>query len=181
MKQFKDYFILEQAVNLDDVIYGSYTVSSTGLVDVNGHVDLDNKQLTKIPFEFGNVSGNFSCEDNQLSSLKGSPIHVGGGFNCNDNELTTLEGAPETVGGYFTCSNNRLLTLKGAPKKVGGWVICYDNPDLYSIEDANIDRRKLEYDKKLVKQNAAWHKMQTKTQLTPKEEQDAWSKVNSFF
>ena len=65
----------------------NYTINDDGSIDVNGNVDLRNKQLTKLPLKFGFVSGN---------------------FNCSHNQLTTLEGCPRQVGGYFDCSCNKV-------------------------------------------------------------------------
>ncbi len=63
-----------------------------GTVNVVGYVYLADKELHRLPVQFGAVSRHFSC---------------------SWNRLTTLEGAPHTVGGYFNCSNNRLTSLEG--------------------------------------------------------------------
>ena len=110
----------------------NYTINDDGSIDVDGHVDLDNKRLTKIPLQFRNVSGSFYCSDNQLTSLEGCPKSVGGGFSCSDNQLTSLEGGPKSVGGGFNCSYNQLTTLEGCPKSVGGDFYCDNNP-IYNI------------------------------------------------
>ena len=136
---------------LKSCIDGTYTINDDGSIDVDGSVDISNKRLTKIPFNFRNVSGDFWCNSNQLSSLKGAPNNVGGEFDCSDNrltslesapnsvggnficcdnQLTSLEGAPITVGGGFDCTCNNLISLKGAPNRVGDNFLCYNNPNL---------------------------------------------------
>ena len=105
---------------LKKCIRGTYTINDDGSIDVDGAVNLSNRNLTKIPFKFRNVSGDFYCHNNQLTSLEGAPNTVGGVFDCTDNKLTSLEGAPNTVGGYFDCSDNQLASLDGAPNNVGG-------------------------------------------------------------
>lgn len=127
-----------------------YKISVRGIVDVDGDVDLREKNLTKIPIsvKFGKVAGDFDCSHNKLTSLKGSPKYVGESFRCSHNRLISLEGAPkhvdyhficshnklaslegspDYVGEHFNCDNNKLVTLKGAPKHVGGDFSCIDN------------------------------------------------------
>ena len=40
--------------------FGSYTINDDGSIDVNGDVVISNKGLTKIPFNFRNVSCSFT-------------------------------------------------------------------------------------------------------------------------
>ena len=102
--------------------YGiNYTINSDGSIDVDGEVDLYNKDLTKLPLKFGNVSGYFDCGFNKLTSLEGCPQSVGGYFNCSMNSLTTLEECPQSVGGYFNCYSNQLTSLEFCPQSVGGF------------------------------------------------------------
>jgi len=70
---------------LKKCVKGTYTINDDGSIDVVGNVELNNRNLTKIPFNFGKVSGGFFCYNNQLTSLKGSPNTVGGGFDCYSN------------------------------------------------------------------------------------------------
>jgi hypothetical protein len=106
-----------------------------GLVDVDGHVYLSHRRLTKLPLKFGRVSGGFYCWNNNLTTLEGAPKEVVGDFYCSNNKLTTLEGAPKEVGGYFWCNRNKLTTLEGAPKEVGGNFNCSGNK-LTTLEGA---------------------------------------------
>ena len=74
---------------------------ATRAVDVSSSVYLRNKDLTKLPFQFGTVGGSFGCAYNRLTNLDGAPRTVGGDFGCSRNRLTSLDGAPREVGGRF--------------------------------------------------------------------------------
>ena len=127
-----------------------YIISSDGLVDVVGNVDLKDLELTKLPLKFGKIDGDFHCDRNKLTSLEGAPQTVTGSFICRTNMLTSLEGAPQTVTGSFICDFNRLISLKGAPESVGGNFYS-DNNELITLEgapksvggDFHCDRNKL--------------------------------------
>ena len=106
----------------------NYTINNNGLVDVDGNVNLYNKNLDKLPINFGTVTRNFNCSYNQLRTLEGSPREVGGGFYCSYNQLTSLEGSPREVGSYFDCSDNQLRTLKGISERIDGDLILHLNP-----------------------------------------------------
>jgi hypothetical protein len=106
-----------------------------GLVDVDGHVYLSHRRLTKLPLKFGRVSGYFDCYNNKLTTLEGAPKEVSGYFSCSNNNLTTLEGSPKEVGGDFYCFYNNLTSLEGAPKEVGGDFSCWNN-NLTTLEGA---------------------------------------------
>ena len=99
----------------------NYTIKG-GLVNVDGHVKLSDKKLTKIPLKFGYVSGSFHCSYNQLTSLEGCPKKVGGSFDCGYNQLINLEGAPSEVGGDFFCSFNKLKSPETYPNFKGSLV-----------------------------------------------------------
>ena len=105
----------------------NYIINEDGSIDVDGDVDLYNKNLKALPLNFRKVSGHFKCSFNKLISLKGSPQSIGEDFHCSYNNLTSLEGSPQSVGGYFYCSYNQLTTLDGGPKRVGGIFWCYSN------------------------------------------------------
>ena len=115
---------------LKKCVTGIYTINDDGSIDVKGNVKLSNKQLTKIPFKFRNVSGIFDYHNTQLKNLEGAPTTVGGNFYCDVNQLQSLKGAPTTVGGDFDCFNNQLKSLEGAPAKVGGSFYCFNNHNL---------------------------------------------------
>ena len=90
-----------------------WSINDDGLVDVDGSVNLEELELTRLPLKFGKVTDHFWCIDNYLTTLEGAPKRVGGNFSCSDNQLTTLEGAPKRVGGNFWCKNNPLTSLDG--------------------------------------------------------------------
>ena len=122
---------------LDTMGVKNYTINPDLTIDVEGSVNLFNKNLTEFPdyIKFNYVSGYFDCANNQLTSLKGCPTSVGGGFYCYNNQLTSLEGCPTSIGGYFDCSKNQLTSLKGCPASVGGNFDCSDNQVKFTKED----------------------------------------------
>ena len=121
---------------LDKVVEGTWKQNSDGSYDVNGNVDLTEKNLTKLPFKFNKVSGWFYCSYNKLTTLEGAPKEVGGGFYCDNNKLPTLEGAPtKVIRGGFYCGNNKLTTLKGAPTEVGGTFHCTGNKKQFTEDE----------------------------------------------
>ena len=105
----------------------NYTLNDSGRMDVNDHVNLSEKNLSKLPFKFGRVSGDFVCSYNKLVSLSGSPQWVGGSFCCDHNELVSLDTCPEYVGQDFICEHNKLGNLTNCPHHVGGNFVCNDN------------------------------------------------------
>jgi len=105
----------------------NWSINSEGLVNVIGDVDLEDKNLTKLPLNFGHVSSYFDCRHNKLTSLEGAPKSIGGDFNCYYNNLASLEGCPKSVGGRFYCFENKLTSLEGCPQVVGSHFCCYNN------------------------------------------------------
>jgi hypothetical protein len=153
-KEFKEEI---EKYDLED-----YTINDDGTIDVDGDVNLRDRELYIIPFKFGKVTGSFHCENNKLESLEGSPYYVGGDFNCYDNNLLDLEFSPAEVVGTFDCSFNSLESLYGMPLEIGGDFNCKSNPDLEEIDSVsniegylycpNIDTTKFRgYCKKIIK------------------------------
>ena len=132
----------------------NWSISSDGLVDVVGNVDLEYLELPKLPLKFGKIDGSFSCSHNKLTTLEGAPQSVSGNFRCRVNLLTSLEGAPQKVGGYFYCDFNRLISLKGAPLECGAFHL-----NSTTIENYKYPKSLLEI---LAKTNALYARKETK-------------------
>ena len=132
-------FINESRQDIDSICQKynikNYIINEDGSIDVDGDVNLSNRELIELPLKFRNVSGYFNCSDNKLTSLEGAPSSVDGHFGCSWNELTSLEGAPSSVDGAFSCRNNQLTSLDGCPSSVSGAFDCSDN-ELTSLEGA---------------------------------------------
>jgi hypothetical protein len=105
---------------LDEMNIFEYIINDDLTIDVEGDVDLFNKNLDRFPdyIKFGKVGGTFYCVYNQLVSLKGSPTKVGGSFYCSNNQLVSLDGSPMEVGGSFYCGNNKKQFTKEEVRKV---------------------------------------------------------------
>jgi hypothetical protein len=112
---------------LDSMGIENYTIHPDGTVDVDGDVNISDKNLISIPIQFGTVTGIFTCACNRLTSLTGSPRKVGGDYFCSDNQLTSLRGSPREVGGNFWCDYNQLSSLFGSPSIIGGNFVCSNN------------------------------------------------------
>ena len=85
----------------------NYTINSKGEIDVDGSVDLFNKDIKELPYKFGKVNGYFSLGNNKnLISLKNCPNEVGGYFSCSVcPQLDSLEGCPKKVRSNFYCGS----------------------------------------------------------------------------
>jgi hypothetical protein len=127
MLERPDYFqkLVDLGCDPDDL--GTVTWNSvTRSADVSGSVNLYNKGLTRLPFQFGKVGGSFYCSDNRLTSLDGCPKKVGGDFDCDHNRLTSLDGAPKEVGGDFVCSADDLTDVSALRQcKIKGTIYLY--------------------------------------------------------
>ena len=85
----------------------NYTINSQGEIDVNGYVNLRNKNFEELPYKFGKVNGFFSlemCEN--LTSLKNCPNYIEGSFDVDGcSKLDSLEGCPKEIDSVFYCRN----------------------------------------------------------------------------
>lgn len=97
------------------------------VINVDGAVNLDEKNLGSIVVKFNEIQGDFSCIRNKLTNLKFAPSVVKGSFNCSYNNLTSLKGCPKIIGQDFNCCFNRLTSLKFSPSTVNGSFYCGHN------------------------------------------------------
>lgn len=102
------------------------TENEDGSIDYDGDIDMNNKDLKEIPFNFNRVNGHFNVSSNKLTSLKGSPKYIKTSFFCHKNNLTSLEGCPDKVKS-FLCYENELTSLKYGPSVVGRDYDCSNN------------------------------------------------------
>ena len=89
-----------------------YTINDDYSIDVDGHVDLAHKNLTKIPIKFNKVTGFFSCVGNMLVDLENAPRRVERNFMCQyqyHGSFISLKGAPDYVGFRFDFNENENL------------------------------------------------------------------------
>ena len=98
------------------------TLTDEGQINVDGDVNLSNKNLTDpdMTAKFGKVTGNFECQNNNLTSLDFAPDCVGGDFNCSYNNINDFDNIPiKHVGGKFYAYGadpDKLSKLKGIVK-----------------------------------------------------------------
>ena len=118
---------IENWCRIMEIRVSMITINDDLTVDVNGSVDISNKDLHFIPIQFGRVKDRFDCSNNKLSSLKGSPREVGHDFECGNNMLSSLKGSPRIVEGDFDCQSNQLITFNGGPISIKGAINCINN------------------------------------------------------
>lgn len=118
-----------------------YTINEDLSVDVRGSVDLLRCDLTKMPFQFGEVTGDFNCGHNILETLEGCPKRVGGSFAFGYNYIESLDWFPSQVGGDIYGSNNKLTSFEGLPSTLNGSLLLSHN-DIKSFIGFPINFRK---------------------------------------
>jgi len=107
--------------------YDKEKFEKTGVLDCFQNVDLSNRNLSEIPFNFGIAHGDFILSVNNLKSLKGSPKKVLGDFDCSHNQLKSSQYFPKEVNQICDCSYNQLTSLEGSPLKAIGGFYCQYN------------------------------------------------------
>ena len=92
----------------EDMCIENYTIDSQGKIDVDGGVDLANKDFEELPYKFGEVNGNFVLDNcKNLITLKNCPDHIlyKHMFDIEGcSKLDSLEGFPKIVEGTVYCS-----------------------------------------------------------------------------
>lgn len=118
--------VVREVLSILDIDESRCTINPDLTVDIEGNIDISNRNLVCIPVDFRKVTGHFMCSNNKLRSLEGAPISVNG-FDCSHNNLSSLAYAPKEVRGPFLCSGNKAITsLEGCPDSVGGPFQCND-------------------------------------------------------
>ena len=98
------------------------TLTDEGQINVDGDVNLSNKNLTDsdMTAKFGRVTGNFECQNNKLTSLDFAPEFVGGVFDCSNNNINDFDNiAIKHIEGNFYAYGtdpDKLSKLKGIVK-----------------------------------------------------------------
>ena len=91
----------------EEVDIKNYTINSKGEIDVDGYVNLRNKDFEELPYKFGKVKGGFTIEGcKNLTSLKNCPDYVNASFDIDScSQLDSLEGCPKEVKENFWCTD----------------------------------------------------------------------------
>jgi hypothetical protein len=111
---------------LESMKVKNYTINDNLVVDVANFVNLENKNLTHLPIQFGIVKGYFRIGSNKLSSMLGFPSIVEGDLEVQHNQITSLNYLPNAFGTYFL-SYNKINSLLGLPKVINGNLMCSSN------------------------------------------------------
>ena len=114
-------------------------ISSSTIVDVTHHVDLQCCKLHTIPIKFNVVDEFFDVRNNELTSMKNAPVSVGmrdsASFLVSNNLLTSFEHSPKEVGGNYFIEANEIVSLHDIHKHVKR-INCYLYIGLPKIEDS---------------------------------------------
>ena len=103
----------------DEMGIKNYTINDKDEIDVDGHVDLREKDLKELPYKFGKITGSEG---------------VFTMYKCKN--LISLRNCPNIVDAYFSCSNcTKLDSLEGCPKKVGVDFYCGDCKRRFTKEE----------------------------------------------
>ena len=102
----------------DEMGIKNYTINSKGEIDVDGFVDLREKDLKELPYKFGKITGSegvftmYKCKN--LISLKNCPDEVSRYFDVDCcSQLESLNGCPKKVETKFYCrSCKREFTIE---------------------------------------------------------------------
>ena len=139
--------LFEGFENIDEICkkynIKDYTINTDGSIDVDRHVDLLDKGLTKLPLKFNKVNGSFYCSNNKLTSLEGCPKEVNGSFYCSNNKLTSFEYAPKIIRGIFDCIYNNIKSFEYFPSYVKSNFYCSGNL-IYEVWLLFINKDKIE-------------------------------------
>ena len=102
---------VEQLLNRDFVIHGTYTIDPDGMINVEGNVFHKAKQA-RLYVQFGTVSGYWASQWRGLKNLKGMPTHVG-----NSIVITYYTGMP-----VLRClTAQKYITLQATVSKQPGY------------------------------------------------------------
>ena len=74
-------------------------------------VNMENKNLTHIPFKFSKIIGHFNCCDNNLTSFKNFPDDIRGDCFLNNNKITNLKNMPKKIEGVLDLTSNPIENL----------------------------------------------------------------------
>ena len=124
----------------DEMGIQNYTINDKGEIDVDGDVNLNNKNFKELPYKFGSVTGYFSLSGNKsLTSLKNCPNFIGAFFSCSYCiSLKSIKGSPHSVGGSFYCFGCKIVdSLEGCPSVIRGGFDCSGCKRKVTIEEVS--------------------------------------------
>ena len=90
------------------------------VVNVDGNVELSDRQLKTIPFKFGVITGNINLSNNNLVDFRFMPDKIDGTLYIADNNLTNIDFLPTEINGGLTINDNKKLTDFSGLAKVKG-------------------------------------------------------------
>lgn len=99
---------------LDNIGIKNYHINDDLTVDVNGNVNLNDKNLNKIPIQFGIVKGCFFSVNNTLDSLKGLPKEIHGFLALKNTNITIVDinNLPMYVSSFILIENKQNQPIK---------------------------------------------------------------------
>lgn len=117
---------IEQYLNTQLTIVGTYTIQPDHTVDVVGSVEVNAFAIYQLKVKFGTVTGNVNLSRIHLTILEGFPHTVGGDVTVARTPIKSLQGARTRVEGHFWAYHCKYLkTLAGLPAYVGKNFVAY--------------------------------------------------------
>jgi hypothetical protein len=119
----------------------NYTILEDGIINVYGSVDISDKDLTEIPYQFGRVTGCFDCDDNLLSSLRHTPHELAGGLFYKNNVFLIKIGGCKYFHNWMNRTRNtpvghfRDFFLEKELELIVENCDLFDRLDVFRIED----------------------------------------------
>lgn len=114
-------------------------------LNVYQSVDLSDRNLTELPFDFNLIYGSFDCSLNLLKSLKGSPEEVFGSFDCSNNRLESLKNCPKKIKSNFLFYNNPIKTIRAIPSIDGALISDFNYLEIKNSLNKDLIRLKMKH------------------------------------
>ncbi len=108
----------QSIVELEDITRHFYSdsLNLNTIINVTYDLNINSRNIKKLPVQFDVIGGMFYCNNNDLTSLEGCPRVVGRNCDFSDNNIKNLDFLPIQIGGNLQINNNKIRSLKGISK-----------------------------------------------------------------
>lgn len=106
---------LKNSLNPKDYGLFDYKETPEGLI-INQQLEIQNKNLTQIPFPIKSLNGYLNISSNRISSWKNFPQNINGNTTyAHNNQLTSLNDIKNHIFSALNVNNNSIKSLEGCP------------------------------------------------------------------